>query len=1172
MGGFDLTRASLEDKYLLSGTRVYLTGNEALARLPMLQRERDLAAGLNTAGYISGYRGSPLSGLDQTLWKAKKHLATHHIVFRPGINEDLSATAVWGTQQLALDHRRRYDGVFAMWYGKGPGVDRCGDVFHHANGAGTSLAVGVLAIAGDDHAAKSSTFPHQSDHYFKAMMMPVLAPANIQDYLDLGLHGFALSRYSGCWVGFKAVTDTVETSASVDVDPHRVVIMTPDDFDMPPGGLNIRWPDPWHGQEERLLNFKLYAALAYCRANKLNRIIWDSPRARFGIITSGKAYLDVRQALYDLGIDERVAADIGIRLYKVGMVWPLEAEGVRRFAEGLEEILVVEEKRQLIEYQLKEELYNWRDDVRPRVVGKFDEKGEWAFQTTPAGKVWHGEWLLPAAGDLNPGVIARALSARIGHFYRSEKMDTQLALLDAKAKQRAGTIVPLSRTPYFCPGCPHNTSTKVPEGSRALAGIGCHFMATWMNRNTSTFTHMGAEGVTWLGQAPFTDTPHVFVNLGDGTYFHSGILAIRQAVSAGVPITYKILYNDAVAMTGGQPVDGTLSVPDLVAQVLAEGVHKLVLVTDGTERAYGRADLPHGIEMRHRDDMDAIQRELREYPGVSVIVYDQTCAAEKRRRRKRGTFPDPARRLFINDRVCEGCGDCGVQSNCLAVVPLETEFGRKRAIDQSACNKDFSCRKGFCPSFIEIEGGRLRRGQALELGGERLPDLPEPALPETAQPFNLLISGIGGTGVITIGALVGMAAHLEGKSVQGLDMTGLAQKGGAVFSHLRVCDDREQLFSVRVGVGEAHAVIGGDIVVASGAESLAAMRPGRTRAVVSCALSPTAEFTQDPNWQFPTERMQSMVREATADQADFFDAGKLARQLVGDAIASNLLLLGFAWQKGLVPVGLAALLRAIELNAVSVEMNKQAFEWGRRMAAQPDLVERLTTPPAAVVPLKAQTLDAMIATRVQDLIDYQDAAYASRYQRLVERVRTAEAKFGGEALTRAVARYAHKLMAYKDEYEVARLMTDPALKAKLEQAFEGDYTLSFYLAPPLLASIDPATGLPRKRRYGPRMMSAFKWLARMRRLRGSFWDVFGHTAERRRERQLIADYEADIDWLLGRLGADRMELAERFASWPEDVRGYGHIKLASIDKTLARRAQYRTELEKLAGGNVRVAA
>lgn len=1159
---------SLDDKYTLSSGRIFLTGTQALARLPMLQRDRDLAAGKNTAGYISGYRGSPLGGLDQTLWQAKRHLALHHIVFHPGMNEDLAATAIWGTQQVNLFPGAKYDGVFAMWYGKGPGVDRCGDVFKHANSAGTWKHGGVLVVAGDDHAARSSTVAHQSEHAFKAAMMPVLAPAGVQEYLDLGLHGFALSRYSGCWVAFKAVADTVESSASVLISPERLNIVIPTDFELPADGLNIRLPDDRLVQEARLLNLKLYAALAYCRANKLNRIVIGSPDsakpARLGIVTCGKSYLDVRQAFDDLGIDDALAAEIGIRLYKVGMVWPLEAEGVRRFAEGLEEILVIEEKRQLLEYQLKEELYNWREDVRPRVIGKFDEKGEWALP--------HGEWLLPATGELSPAQIARVIANRIARFHTSDKIRARLAFLEAKERALSIPMVPLERIPYFCAGCPHNTSTMLPEGSRGLAGIGCHFMVTWMNRNTLACSHMGGEGAAWLGQAPFSNEKHVFANLGDGTYFHSGSLAIRAAVAAKVPITYKILYNDAVAMTGGQPIDGTLTVPQIAHQLTAEGVHQIVVVTDGTKRAYGRSDLPHGVPLRHRDELDLIQRELREYPGVSALIYDQTCAAEKRRRRKRGTFPDPERRVFINEAVCEGCGDCGVQSNCLAVIPVETAFGRKRAIDQSACNKDFSCLKGFCPSLVTVHGGKLRKGQAPGLHGgdeSQFSALPQPQIPSTDEPYGILITGVGGTGVITIGALIGMAAHIDGKGVTVLDMTGLAQKGGAVFSHVRICDDPERLHAVRVATGEADAVIGCDAIVTAGPEALAKMAGGRTRVVMNCAKTPTAEFTHNPNWQFPLEKLRLAVAEAVGSEAaHFLDANLFATSLVGETIASNLFLLGHAWQLGMVPVSLTALDRAIELNGTAIAMNRKAFLWGRRAALNLAAVEGLLNPARSPAVKGAPTLDEIVALRVAYLTSYQDAAYATRYRALVARVHAAESQLGAGRqdfeISAAVARCYFKLLAIKDEYEVARLYAETDFADRVAAVFEGDYSLHFHLAPPLIAKADPGSGRVNKLEFGPWMMPVFRGLAKLKRLRGGFWDVFGHTAERKRERQLIADYEEDVEMMLaGPLAhpsAETLCTALELARLPEDIRGFGHVKAQSIETAAVKRQALRQKL------------
>ena len=1159
-------RATLDDKYTLASGRVYLTGYRALVRLLLIQKARDEAAGLDTAGFVSGYRGSPLGGLDQTLWKARAHLERHAIVFQPGVNEDLAATAVWGTQQLQLSPGARHAGVFALWFGKGPGVDRCGDVFRHANAAGSARFGGVLVVAGDDHAAKSSTLPHQTDHFFKSMMMPVLTPAGVQEYIDFGVHGYALSRYSGCWVAFKALADTVETSASVDIDPQRVKISTPTDFALPPDGLNLRWPDPPLVQEKRLLHYKLYAALAYARANALNRVVIDSPNPRLGIITSGKSYLDVRQALDDLGIDDALAAEIGIRLYKVGMVWPLEADGVRHFAEGLDEILVVEEKRQLLEYQLKEELYNWRDtqgrDVRPRVIGKFDEKGEWARIERAEGTIDHGDWLLPAAGELTPAMIARVIAARVDRFFTSERIHARLAFLEAKEAALAQRSFSADRVPTFCSGCPHNTSTHVPEGSRALAGIGCHYMVTWMpERRTATFSHMGGEGVPWVGQAPFTREKHIFANLGDGTYFHSGLMAIRQAVAAKVNITYKILYNDAVAMTGGQPHDGPLDVPIIVRQLQAEGVHNIVVVTDGTERAYGPADIPH-VPIRHRDELDAIQRELRESGGVTALIYDQTCAAEKRRRRKRGTFPDPARRVFINEAVCEGCGDCGVQSNCMSIVPVETEFGRKRQIDQSSCNKDYSCLKGFCPSFITLEGGQLRKGTALAADDAHFGIPPAPTLPATTRPYGILVTGVGGTGVITIGALIGMAAHLDGKGVTVLDMTGLAQKGGSVYSHIRIADRPDDLHAVRIAAGEADAVIGGDLIVSASVEALAKMAAGRTRAVVNLAETPTAEFARNPDWQFPQARMQAAIGSALGQEARrhddalpaergalrFVDAQTLATRLLGDGIASNLFLLGFAWQQGMVPVSEDALMQAIALNGVAVEMNRRAFLWGRRAAHEQAAVERHALPAAAQTS-QPPTLDEIVARRSEELTAYQDAGYAARYRRLVERVRDIEAQRVGAGSTRLAAAVAHnyfKLLAYKDEYEVARLYADPGFWAKVAASFEGDYTVRFHLAAPLLARPDPNTGHIGKRSFGPGMLRLFRLLARLKRLRGTRWDPFGHTTERRAERALIVEYESIVAELLETLSHDRLPLALELARLPEHIRGFGHVKATAM--------------------------
>jgi len=1158
-------QVSLDDKYALQSGRAFMTGTQALVRLPMLQRVRDLAAGLNTAGFISGYRGSPIGGFDYALWRAKAHLERNHIRFQPGVNEDLAATSIWGTQQVNLYPDAKYDGVFALWYGKGPGVDRCGDVFKHANSAGTSKHGGVLVLAGDDHAAKSSTLAHQSEHIFKACCIPVLNAASVQEYLDLGLHGIAMSRFSGCWVAFKCVTDVIESGAVVEIDPQRVQIAVPTDFAMPPGGLNIRWPDGFLEQEARLLDYKVYAALAYCRANKLDRIVWDSPAGhpppRFGIITTGKSFGDTLQALADLGIDESIAREAGIRLYKVAMSWPLEPQGARKFAEGLEEILVVEEKRQVIEYQIKEELYNWREGTPPpRVVGKFDDNGEWSIAAgQPAGN-----WLLPAHYELSPTLIARALANRFAKLGLDKRMGERyrerLAYLEFKEEALAKPRVVTHRQPYFCAGCPHNTSTKVPEGSRAMAGIGCHFMALWMDRDTATFTHMGGEGAPWIGQSHFTRCPHVFANIGDGTYFHSGLLAIRAAAASGVNMTYKILYNDAVAMTGGQHVDGPLDPAMVSRQIAAEGVDPIVAVVDEKEELPAGLDWAPGVTIRPREELDAVQRELREKKGVSAIIYVQTCATEKRRRRKRDEFPDPAKRVVINELVCEGCGDCSVQSNCLAVEPLETEFGRKRAINQSACNKDFSCLKGFCPSFVTVEGGNLKKGRAATPDGEAdFPPLPEPERRALEHPHGTLVTGIGGMGVITIGQIMAMAAHLEGKGATVLDMSGLAQKFGPVMSHVRIAQTPGELHSARVGTGAADLVLGCDLVVSSGTDALSRMNDATTRVVVNATVSPTAEFVKNPDWRLPgTDLEGDIVDAAGAKNVDFIPAGKLATALMGDAIATNMFMLGYALQKGWVPLAEASLLRAIELNGVAPEFNKKALLWGRRAAVDLARVERQATP-AEIVSISqtfSRNLEEVVARRVEFLTGYQDAAYAARYRRLVERVREAETrKTAGTALTEAVARHFFKLMAYKDEYEVARLYSDPAFMRKIEGMFEGGYRLKFHLAPPLVNRPDPRTGEARKSEFGGWMLAAFRVLAKLKRLRGTPFDVFGMTEERSTERRLIGEYEKTVGELLERLDRDNHGIAVEIASIPDRIRGFGHVKRRYLNEAKKKEAE-----------------
>ncbi|MGI9334712.1 MAG: indolepyruvate ferredoxin oxidoreductase family protein [Gammaproteobacteria bacterium] len=1138
-----------------------MSGVQALVRLMLDQRRRDRAAGLDTAGFVSGYRGSPLGGLDKSFWQAEPFLDTHQIRFVPGLNEDLAATSVWGTQQVNLFPGARHDGVFGLWYGKGPGVDRSGDVLKHANAAGTSPLGGVLAIAGDDHACKSSTLPHQSEYAFMDAQMPVLNPSGVQEILDLGLAGFALSRYSGCWVGFKTIAETVDSSATVNVDAGRLRWVQPDDFELPDGGVHIRWPDRPLDQEFRLQRYKLYAALAFARANGLNRVVIDSPSPRLGLVTTGKSYLDVRQALEDLGIDEALAARLGLRVLKVGMSWPLDREIVRRFAEGLAEVLVVEEKRAVIENQLKEQLYNWREDVRPSVYGKFDDEGE---------------WMLPSASELTPARIARVLAARIQRYASREHtghIRDRLEFLDDKERALAEREAMPERVPHYCSGCPHNTSTRVPEGSRAMAGIGCHYMATWMNRSTETFTQMGGEGVPWIGQAPFTETGHVFANLGDGTYFHSGILAIRAAVAANVNITYKLLYNDAVAMTGGQPVDGPLTVRDTIRQLEAEGVQRIVVVSDAPEKYTGVDRLGHGIATHHRDDLDSVQRSLRETGGVSVLIYDQTCATEKRRRRKRGLMPQPDERLFINEAACEGCGDCGVQSSCLAIVPVDTALGRKRAIDQNACNMDFSCAKGFCPSFVSVRGAKLKK-PALSTAAPISEPLPEPMLPELESPYGIVVTGVGGTGVVTIGALLGMAAHLEGKGASVLDMTGLAQKFGAVVSHVRIAQSPADISAVRVAAGGAKLLLGCDVVVAAGAEALAKCDARHTRAVINAHQTMTAAFLNDRDATLPVDKMRATIAGATGGRATFVDASALATKLTGDTIGANLFMIGVAYQQGLLPLSAASLTRAIELNGVAVEANQRAFDWGRCYVTDPKQVEKAGGRAPTVVRIEPQPrdqLNALIERNAAHLAAYQDDRYARRYRDLVESVRASvEALTPGRSglipdrsgLTRAVAENYARLMAYKDEYEVARLYTDPAFMEQLANTFEPGYTLEFHLSPPLLARVDPQTGRPSKSRYGPWMMRAFHLLARLKRLRATPFDPFRYTRERKLERRLIADYESNVTKLLEGLSQDNYAVAVAIARLPEEVRGFGPVKLAAIDRAREREAELWAQFER----------
>ena len=1121
---------SLDDKYTAETGRIYLTGVQALVRLPLMQRRRDRAAGLNTAGFISGYRGSPLGTYDRELQAARRHLEAETVVFQPGLNEDLAATSVWGSQQTGLSAGARHDGVFAIWYAKSPGVDRSGDVLKHANAAGTAPRGGVLAIAGDDHACKSASLPSQSDYAFLDASIPVLHPADVAEVLRFGLIGLAMSRATGLWVGMKALADTMDSAAAVDLAAVTPDIVVPDGL---PADVSIRWPDTPLEQERRLFDLRLPAAIAFGRTNGLNQVLADPGpgRRRLVILAVGKSRLDVEQALGLLGLDRSRLAGLGIAFGAVGMPWPLDPDFVRAIAAGAEEVLVVEEKRPLVEDQAARILLTLDAAERPRLAGKIDEAGKPLLSPRAAFSVDH---LAKVIGDrlerLGDGTAAAAIAP-------------------ARAALRAGAPPAepalARRLPYFCSGCPHNRSTMVPEGSRALAGIGCHYMAQWMDRDTTTFTQMGGEGAGWIGQAPFTDTAHVFVNLGDGTYAHSGLLAIRAAIAAGVTITYKLLYNDAVAMTGGQTAEGGFSVAQIARQLRAEGVADIRIVAEEPERHHGEV-LPSGVGIDPRDELERVQRELRAVRGVSVLIYDQVCAAEKRRRRKRGLMPDAGRRVVINEAVCEGCGDCGAKSNCVSIVPVETPFGRKRQIDQTSCNQDATCVDGFCPSFVTVEGGLPRRPRA---GEATLPAVPAPVL-DLGRPAHLVVGGIGGTGIVTIGAIVGMAAHLDGRGVSVMDQIGLAQKGGEVTTHIRITAPG-RTGPVRLMRGEAETLIGCDLAVASSPEVLALLGSDAL-AIVNEHEVMTGEFTARPDLVFPGELMKR--RLAQRGEVVFADLSALATTLIGDAVGANMMALGLAWQKGRVPVSEAAILKAIELNGAAVAMNKQAFAWGRALAHDPEVVTaRLPRSAAEAVP---QGLDAIVGLRGAELVRYQDEALATRFRALVVAAAGAEARAlpGSTAFAEQVARSFFKLLAYKDEYEVARLHVQTGFLDRLARDFDGG-RVAFHLAPPLFARRDPVTGAPRKMRFGPWMIPLFRLLARLKGLRGGRFDPFGRTAERRMERRMIADYEALVrDRLIPELSAANHALALEIAGLPLSVRGYGHVKAAAAETAERRLA------------------
>lgn len=1147
-----LRQVSLDDKYDLGAEQVFLSGTQAIVRMLLMQAERDRRAGLDTAGFVSGYRGSPLGGLDQQMFRAASPLGRAKIVFEPGLNEDLAATACWGAQQAEMRGEGKHQGVFSLWYGKGPGVDRTGDVFRHANMAGSSKYGGVVCLAGDDHTAESSTNAHQTEFNFVDTMIPILNPAGVQEMLDFGLHAFALSRYAGVWVALKAVKDNVESTASVDGRIDRVSIFTPNDFEMPPGGLNIRPRDNFLEQEARLHEFKRAAVLAYFRANNLDKLVYHGGKTpKIGVISVGKNFLDVQQALDSLGIDETRANAMGLKILKLASPWPVDPERLKAFVRDVGLVMVVEEKRSLIEVQVREELYG--EVHQPVVIGKKDELGQWLF---------------PVKGALDPNEIAIALGARLLVHTPDKDLAARVETLRKAQGVLAETADIAVRTPYFCSGCPHNSSTKVPEGSRAYAGIGCHYMVQWMDRGTEGFTQMGGEGANWIGEAPFSTRNHVFQNLGDGTYNHSGALAIRFALAAKRNMTYKILFNDAVAMTGGQHHEGNLT-PDMIArQIRAEGVSRIAVVSDEPEKYDSRYSWPDGVSFHHRSELMPVQQELAAIPGITAMIYDQTCAAEKRRRRKRGTYPDPDKRVLINELVCEGCGDCGTASNCVSVQPVETEFGRKRRIDQSSCNKDFSCVDGFCPSFVTVSGAKPRKSAGVAKG-QVIPRAPEPEISSLDEkPWACIVTGVGGTGVVTIGAILGMAAHLEGRGCGMIDMAGLAQKGGAVFSHIRLARSPEEVHAIRVSAGMADLVLGCDFVVSGSKKVLASSKTGETVFVVNTAEVLPGDFTRNPDFSLPVERLKRGIAAAAGHtNAHFIDANKIALALFGQTIAANMFLLGYAFQKGAVPLHAQALEKAIELNGEAITMNRDAFRWGRALAHDPAIASQFTTRVAdSAIQMLSTSLDEVIARRVTFLADYQNAAYAQLYRGFVEKVGVREAQVvpGSSVFKEAVARNLFKLMAYKDEYEVARLYSGAAFKNQLANAFEGDnIKLTFHLAPPLLAKVDPASGRPRKMAFGPWMLKAFGVLARLKGLRGTALDIFGYSQERRDERARIGRYRAVIERLLADLKTDNLPQAIEIASLPERIRGFGHVRAKNAGDADAREATLLAAFGKL---------
>ena len=1136
----ELRQVSLEDKYLLKSDQIFVTGIQALVRLPMMQSDADRRVGLHTAGYVTGYRGSPLGALDQQLALARSQLEACRIKFLPAVNEDLAATAVWGTQQAGWRGDGLYDGVFSMWYAKGPGVDRSGDPLRHGNLAGTSANGGVLILMGDDHVCESSTTAHQSEYSLVNTFIPVLNPAGVQDILDFGLYGWALSRYSGCWIGLKSVHDTVEASASVIASPDRISTSVPKEFVMPEGGVNFRWPDTPQAQEVRLHQFKLPAVSAFVRQNPIDRQVLGDAQGQLGVISTGKSYLDVRRAFLELGIDESRAKALGLKLYKVGMPWPLEPQGLRAFARGVRKLVVVEEKRALIEDQVRSILYGVANP--PEVIGKADESGAVLFQV-------HGR--------LDAAQIGQAIGERLLEFSGDETLARALERLRHRADHSALKEAAMRRTPYFCAGCPHNTSTQVPDGSRALAGIGCHYMAQWMDRDTATFTQMGGEGASWIGEAPFSATGHVFQNIGDGTYFHSGLLAIRACVGAQVNITYKILYNDAVAMTGGQSVDGPMDVMRISRQVHAEGVSEIAVVTDDPDKYPSDADWAPGVRIYHRDLLARVQRQMREVLGTSVIIYDQTCAAEKRRRRRRGLMETPNERLFINEAVCEGCGDCGVQSNCVALIPVETDLGRKRAIDQSACNLDYSCNKGFCPSFVSVIGGEKKRpAQSAGSLPSQIGGTLETVNTGIEQPYSIILTGVGGTGVVTIGAIVGMAAHIARMGCSVLDMAGLAQKGGAVTSHIILTPHPDEITATHIADGGSDLLLGCDVVSAAAQETRVKLSR-QTTSIINTYRMMSGEFTHEPDQNFPLDDLVNDIRNA-AGELHTVPATEAAKTTFGDTLTANIIMLGYAYQCEALPIPYQAVETAIELNGRDVDTNLAAFRLGRSMAADlatgDGLIGRSTFEPEDS---QAHSEAGLLKRRVDLLCESHGSKAAAQLSDWVTMARKKIDPRYHEELIPALIESAFRVLYQKDEYEVARLYSQPKFRESLSEDFEGRFKLRVHLAPPLWSRMDPDSGRPRMQSFGPWIFVAFRILSTLRGIRGKWFDPFRFSPEKELQEQIQSSFERTISRFSEvPVTRDNIDNALRLASWPMQVRGFGPVRAEAFQKV-------RGEIERL---------